>query len=246
MSAALKLISLNIERSKHLDLVENFLHTQMPDVACLQEVMEYDLERLSNALSTTQYAYEPVAMRPQENPPGAIGLAIFSKLPMQNIRKDYYVGEPGVLRDNIQADPATYNNMNRLVFSCEIEHGDNLFRIATTHFRWTPDGAADDGQRKDIAALFRVLEPLGEFVLAGDFNAPRGGEIFALLADRYKDNVPAKYKTSIDGSLHRSGPLPHMVDGIFSTPGHTVADVEMICGVSDHCALRANIEQKDS
>ena len=78
-------------------------------------------------------------------------------------------------------------------------------------------------------------------MLCGDFNAPRGGEIFGLLAQKYKDNVPQKYTTSIDGILHRAGPLPFMVDGLFSTPGYTVSHVEMVCGISDHCALIANV-----
>jgi len=93
--------------------------------------------------------------------------------------------------------------------------------------------------------LCAVLETLGDFVLAGDFNAPRGKEIFSLLAERYTDNIPQKYTSSIDGTLHKAGPLPYMIDGIFSTPLYEVVDVEMVCGVSDHCAFKAFVTKKE-
>lgn len=117
------------------------------------------------------------------------------------------------------------------------------FRIGTTHFTWTPDGEADEVQRTDIESLFAVLEKQGDIIFTGDFNAPRGKEIFSRLAERYHDNVPSEYTTSIDSTLHRAGDLPHMVDGIFSTSGYAVQNVRMVCGVSDHCALVAEVRK---
>src|SRR3569623_473248 len=107
----------------------------------------------------------------------------------------------------------------------DIERDGEMFRIATTHFPVTAHGEATDFQREDMKNLLSLLEKEGEFVLTGDFNAPRGGEIFAELASRYKDNIPPTITTSIDGMLHRAGQLPHMVDGIFSTPGYLVSNV---------------------
>jgi endonuclease/exonuclease/phosphatase family metal-dependent hydrolase len=241
--AALKLVSLNVERSKHLDRVVPFLQRENADVVCMQEFVEHDIDQLSQALQGASCVYEPLAKRPQDHPPGIIGLGIFSRLPMSARRADYYVGKPGVLLDNIQIDETTYNNMNRVVLSCDIEKEGNAFQIATTHFRWTPNGEPDQGQREDMMALLRVLTDLGQFVLCGDFNAPRGGEIFSMLASRFKDNIPVEYKTSIDGSLHRSGPLPYMVDGLFTTPGYVARDVRLQFGVSDHAAIIATISK---
>ena len=118
-----------------------------------------------------------------------------------------------------------------------------LYRVCTTHFRWTPDGEADDAQRTDMIALLSVLESLQDFVLVGDFNTPRGGDMFAELANRYKDNVPREFTSSLDPTLHRAAPLERMVDGIFTTPCYVVSDVEMISGISDHRALVANISR---
>jgi endonuclease/exonuclease/phosphatase family metal-dependent hydrolase len=131
------------------------------------------------------------------------------------------------------------------MLSCEIEKEGETFRVATTHFTWTPDGSADDYQRADVKKLLAILGGMGEFVLTGDFNAPRGGEIFGTLAEKYKDNVPSHYTTSIDGALHRAGPLELMVDGIFSTPGYAVSDVELVAGVSDHKAIVATVSSTD-
>lgn len=94
--------------------------------------------------------------------------------------------------------------------------------------------------------LPKLLETLGSFpelILAGDFNAPRGGEVFGTIAARYKDNIPPEYKTSIDGGLHRAGKLEYMVDGLFTTPQYIASKVRLIDGVSDHMAIVAEINR---
>lgn len=243
---SLKLVSLNIEQSKHLELVEPFLSAQEADIVCLQELIAADGERLQKASGLAYHAFEPMVMIPAESDT-PMGLGIFSRAPFVSTSAHYYAGAQGVLKDSVQEDSSTYNNLNRFAFMADVEKEGHLFRIATTHFRWTPDGKPDGAQREDIKNLLQVLEGLGEFVLAGDFNAPRGGEIFGMLAARYKDNIPPHYKTSLDISLHRAGKTKpeeledKMVDGLFSTSGYSVSDVELVPGVSDHCAIVANI-----
>ena len=122
--------------------------------------------------------------------------------------------------------------------------GDNRFTIGTTHFPWTPDGSASDHQRQACDQLLAVLGHR-ELLLCGDFNAPRGGEIFTRLAIHWHDNIPANYTTSIDPKLHSAGPLQLMVDGVFSTPCYQIRDVVLHQGVSDHCAITAKVSLKD-
>ena len=247
MSVSLKLISLNIERHKHLDLVEKFLAQRMPDVVCLQEVFEHDLERLARAFGATSTAFEPMGRLPEELPPGVMGVAILSRVPIRKMRAHYYAGIPGVLNDAIIGNKLTFQQLNKLVLTVELEKEGKPFRIATTHFTWTPDGAPDEFQRAHILKLLTVLEGLGEFVFCGDLNAPRGGEIFDMLSAKYKDNIPPHYETSLDISLHRAGKSrPHelenkMVDGLFSTPAYLASGVELVPGVSDHMAIVADI-----
>jgi len=248
MSASLKLISLNIERSKHLDVVLPFLKEQQADVVCLQEVMERDLSTLADAAGTLAQ-FVPMTLHSQEMPPGMMGVGIFSRLPVRASDVRYYGGDPAHLPELDQRDMTTWNNKNFPLASCEIIKNDTVFKVATTHFRWTPDGEPDDDQRQGIVRLLGLLATTGEFVLTGDFNAPRGGEIFSMLAGKYTDNVPPKYVTSLDIQLHRAGKTkPHelatkMVDGIFSTPTYVISDVELISGVSDHCAIVAAVSK---
>ena len=63
------------------------------------------------------------------------------------------------------------------------------------------------------------------------------------MSDRFKDNIPLRYTTSIDPNLHRAGALELMVDGLFSTPGYVVSDVALHSGVSDHCAITCAISR---
>ena len=241
MSVPLKLVSLNIEKDRHLDRITPFLSEQMPDVFCAQEVYESSIPVIAKALSGTAYVYVPMTGRPKENPPHMQGVAIFSRLPIKAQSVRYYVGRPDTVPDSDDNDPLTYNASNRMVVLCDIEKEGQLFRVGTTHFTWTPDGEPTDGQRSDMRALIALFDDAEELILTGDFNVSRGGELFGALAQRYKDNVPPHYTTSIDGNLHRKGQLNRMVDGIFSTPSYIVSDVEMISGVSDHCALVAKI-----
>ncbi len=245
MSASLKLVSLNIEKDRHLDRIVPFLLQHMPDVFCAQEVYESSIPVIAEALPGSEHVYVPMTRRPKENPPQMQGVAIFSRLPIKARDVRYYGGTPNSVPDSDDRDPSTYNASNRPLVICEVEKDGTIFRVVTTHFTWTPDGEPSDEQRNDVRVLLQILEPVNDLILCGDFNMPRGGELFGLLAERYKDNVPPQYTTSIDGDLHRCGQLNRMVDGIFSTPAYSVSHVEMVSGVSDHCALTAEISRKD-
>ena len=132
----------------------------------------------------------------------------------------------------------------RVVGIAEVEVSGSRFIICNTHFTWTPDGKTDQYQLEDLPKLLSILEHVGEFVLCGDFNAPRGKEIFDELARRYTDNVPPRFTSSIDGTRHKHGALHIVVDGIFSTSPYVIRDFSMVHGVSDHCALTATVTRK--
>lgn len=242
---SIKLVSLNIERSKHLDIVLPFLGAQKPDVVCVQEILKNDIMQFVATLGGAEYVFAP-AFRHMETPDNPIvGEAIFSRLRI--VRKDirYYVGNANDVPESSPSEAAKTGRSpkNCALVTAEVEKEGSMFIIGTTHFTWSPAGMATSEQRINMRKLLGTLEMQENLVLTGDFNAPRGGEIFSMLADRYKDNVPAHYTTSIDGNLHRAGQLDLMVDGLFSTPGYAVSNVRMICGVSDHCALSAEISR---
>ena len=241
MSASLKLICLNIEKDKHLDRVIPSLISERPDVFCVQEIYESSVLKIAGALTSTEHIYAPMTGRPKEQPPEIQGLAIFSRVPIRKRAVKYYVGTPATVPDSVEGDPSTYNFNNRMVVACDVEKDGEIFRIATTHFTWTSDSQPTDEQRQDMRTMLDALEEMGEFALCGDFNVPRGGEMFSLIAAKYKDDIPLRYSSSLDPELHRAGHLPIMVDGLFTTPGYMASDVHLEFGISDHAAIIATI-----
>ncbi len=240
MSATLKIIQLNIERSKHLELVVAFLRAEATDVVCMQELMQRDIAMFEESLAM-RCSYAPNCFHPAEdNNPGVMGIGIFSKWPTKT-DVEVYNGTIDPLPVHTPGIPGT--TANPLVWAT-IEKEGEIFIIGTTHFTVALNGGVNDLQRDHLQKMLALLTNKEEFLLTGDFNAPRGGEIFSELAAKYKDNIPLEYASSIDGSLHRAGPLPYMVDGIFSTPGYEVSEVVMKSGVSDHCAFIASVEKK--
>jgi len=242
----LRIVQLNTERSNHLARIRPFLEDTQPDVVCLQEFPEPHIAEFEKLLGA-----ESVFIPMTQYTDGVVqGLCLFSRYPVKN----KYVERYGGSTDEVpEFDDTSFESIHATVrfslMACDIETEGEAYHIGTTHFPVTDRGEATDYQRTDMQALLALLRDQGELVFSGDFNAPRGGEIFSTLADRYTDNVPPKYKTSIDLDLHRAGKehaerlSTKMVDGIFSTSGYRVSDVEMTCGVSDHCALVAKVEK---
>lgn len=244
----MKLISINIEEEKHLDSVQRFLEQEHPDVVCMQEVHEVDLQEFARKLGMQAVMGQMSLMgrgdhmKPPFHP---FGIGILSRFPIQNIRRAYYQEQEGPPKNYV------FNGNPRedyhLLLYANIRKGNTNFTIGTTHFIWTPDGEADDLQRENLEKLLAILKDIPEFVFCGDFNAPRGREIFDTIAQHYKDNIPQQYTTSIDVNLHRLGEKlrgePLMVDGIFSTRHYNVQNVRLVEGVSDHMAVVAEISK---
>ena len=242
MKRTLKLISINIEIDRHLDAVESFLAKEQPDVACIQELPVSDIERIGKAMNAPYHVYAP--MTRWLDPHEVIGVGIFSTRPFVSQSVGYYRGNAENIQDlDSTSVEASNRTKNLALVSAEIEKEGTRFQVATTHFTWNPDGEADDFQREDIQKLLALTERFPELVLAGDFNAPRGKEIFEILRKRYTDNIPPEYTTSIDGNFHRRGQLNMMVDGLFTSKGYQASNVRLQFGVSDHAGIVADIEK---
>lgn len=243
-SNSLKLVSLNLEGHKHLDLQVPFFRAQLPDVLCMQEVFESDFSFLKNELGM-HGVFAPMCRHAHENGAEIFeswGVAILTKLSMPTMQARYYFGDPQIIHEFVNSVVSPQEHMNKVLMYADVLNSEGTrFSVGTTHFTWTPNGQSNDRQRQDLRALFKELEAIPEIVFCGDFNAPRGGEIFNAIAQRYKDNIPVHYTTSIDGNLHHKGQLEYMVDGLFSTSEYTVHNVCLESGVSDHCATVADI-----
>ncbi len=241
----MKLISLNIELNKHLDLIFPFLQKEKPDVLCLQEVLEEDIPKIQELLNY-DVIFKPCSYATNEyylaQRGKRLGVAIFAKK-INSSGFDYYVGK----EENINKPFSEYNkeDKNKVVVWVDIfDEKNNLFKIATTHLPVTDAGESTPYQLMTAESLLKSLEKFDEIILCGDMNAPRGNKTFTLLNSKYADNIPFEYKTSIDQNIHRVHGLMYMVDCLFTTPAYKTSDVKLVDGLSDHMAIVANIEKK--
>lgn len=239
----IKFASVNIEHNLHNISVLKFLKDNRPDVFCLQELLQVDIPMFESELGVkcvfAPMAETPVVRGDLSSPTTLIGVGIFSNSPFKNSSAHYYFGDSNVIPPFYRDSKTGVLLTNKVLLQAKIVFYDDVYTFATTHFTWTPDGKVNNDQKVDLSNLFKVLDLIPEFVLAGDFNAPRGGEIFAQIENKYKDNIPKHYSTSIDKNLHRAGDLQLMVDGLFSTPTYEISEVELCDGVSDHMAIKA-------
>lgn len=237
----LKLISLNIEGNFHLDKVIPFLVQESPDVICLQEVFKTNLSLLENKLSMRAHFY-PMADVDKPHPLnfpqlGKIGLAILTHLPSSPPKHQHYKKS----RSQLPFIGYQSDLENRLVLWTTLKKDRQNFTIATTHFTWAMPNDADKNQAPSLKKLLKILKTIPEFILCGDFNAPRGQKTFDCLATHYQDNIPLHITTTIDPQLHRKKNLKLVVDGLFTTPHYSTKNVKIQSGLSDHCAIIANI-----
>lgn len=236
-----RLISLNVERSRHLDRILPLLERLEPDVACLQELVPGDIPAISARTGLRHAHFAQMTVHPSDGLP--FGVGILARRPFTTTDLVPYAGggDGAMLFDRTTEESKLATCRYLAVRATVADEGGPLV-VATTHFPWTPDGEARPFQ---TAAVERLIAGLGggPLVLTGDFNAPRGGAIFGALARTWSDCIPPHVTTSIDPVLHRAGPLELMVDGLFVTPDYHAADVAMHAGVSDHQAISATIRR---
>lgn len=233
---SLRIVSVNIEGDKHLPKVSEFLRKENADVVALAEVMEKSVDFLAGD-SYPHRVYASNVVKPE----GEMGVAFLSRYPLIS-QTPFYCGE--YTPDSLP--PFGRGTHAPVVLFAEVQKEGDTFRLGVVHFSWTQDGGVDERQRRHTQKLLDYLEERGEFILMGDFNMPRGGEMYSLLAAHYHDNIPAHVTTTIDPYLHRvnignPGKLAFVVDYIWTTPQYHAENVQIVSGVSDHCAVKSDI-----
>lgn len=234
----LKIVSLNIEQDKHFDRIMPFLKEYHPDVVLMQEVFFKDISFLEKTLKMNSVFAILNTFRDREN--SEFGLVTLSALESKS-NSIYYRGDPANPPALGKGEAA---NQARAILVTDLMKGKDRYRVINTHFTWTPDGQPSERQYIDVDIMLQHLSHFSDFVLCGDFNAPRGKPIFDKIAAKYKDNIPPQITTTIDKHLHRAGDLNLVVDGMFTTPKYQVNSIEIISGLSDHCAVKATVSLK--
>ncbi|MBU2103604.1 endonuclease/exonuclease/phosphatase family protein [Patescibacteria group bacterium] len=240
----LSLVHLNIERDKHYKRIEPFLREQKPDVVCMQEIFERDIPFFREVLDAECF-FVPMALNKSIHGMSPEGIAVFSRTGFTSTTFHQLGGREGDLIPYVEGTPGEKNETQRYVLALvEVPYEGKMYSIGTTHFPVTYKGEINEIQEGVLDAFLAATDSIESCLITGDFNAPRGKEIFTKLSENFTDNVPEHYKSSLDDNLHRAGPIPFMVDGLFSRGNHRVQNVGMQCGVSDHCALTAVVEQE--
>lgn len=229
----IRLLNLNIEGHRHLERIIQFLTNNHFDLIMLQEVFEDDITKISSAVQI-EPIFKPALLK--DNVPW--GNVCFSKVPHQKYLDAYYVGSETQVKEYDHNHP---ENQCKSIVGTSFLYNDKQHTILSTHFTWSPQGQPTDKQRIELQKLFDSLNNYSSFVMSGDFNTPRGTEIFDTMATKYKDNIPQHITTTIDGNFHKAGHLPYVVDGLFSTQDYLISNVKVIDGLSDHCAITAEI-----
>ncbi|NCN07053.1 MAG: endonuclease/exonuclease/phosphatase family protein [Candidatus Pacebacteria bacterium] len=231
----LKLLSINIEGHKHLDRWLPVVKKLQPDVLCLQEIFASDVTEIGTELNMSVQMVPTVDVSKKHSYTieilGESGLAILTNLPATEVEVSQYGGPEEI---GFFQEP---NDGQRFLIQSTVTKDGKKYSVATTHFTWSNAGQATKLQHEDFSRLKPIIESYDELILCGDFNVPRGGEIFSKFTELLNDNLPEKYTTTIDEKFHYAGKLDLVVDTIFSTNNYRVNNCHPINGLSDHMGV---------
>jgi len=233
-----KILSLNIEGDKHLPQVIKLVKQENPDIVCLQEVFEEDFHLFHRQFDMKGIFMPAVWIdspgKPGFGKQGPFGIALFSRLSGE-FGGNYYFKRRSSELPRYRGQP---NAGHRCLVWQKIENGP---MVATTHFTWSKNGLATQKQRRELASLLQLLDKLQSDVVCGDFNAPRGNEIWSAISRKLTDNIPSETKTTLDPDLHYAHGIELVVDGFFTNPNNRlkIKSIKLIDKVSDHLAISA-------
>ena len=241
----MKLIAINIQNNFHNAVVLDFLKKENPDVLCLQELLEEEVEFFKKEMEMEGKFQAIGYIRGVTYPTikeKKYGIGIFAKKIIES-GSEFYAGQEKNIIKSFEEYMSDENfRKNRALVWIKMEDKNKIpFTIITSHLPDTYKGETTPYQIEVVSSFMKSLEKFKEFIFCGDTNAPRGKEAFSLIAQKYKDNIPSEYTTSIDQNLHRVKDLQNMVDGLFTTPTYKASDVKLIDGLSDHMAIVAEI-----
>lgn len=234
-----KIVSLNMEMHKHYNRVFPFLEKESADIVCLMEAPEEITPRLEKLGYQTSFA--PMFVSKRDEVTRTIGLILGTRT-KHTSKATYYV--PEHVRNGNDSTSFPYLMGN-------IATSDGIYRVGVLHGPVTPAGKEDAFQVTSYGTLLNLLKKEQPHILCGDFNMPRAyNNNYEHFLEVYKDEIPAKYTSSLDRALHTLGTradldMPifdiFMVDYIFSQTPYYTENVRLEFGVSDHAAIVADL-----
>lgn len=244
----INLLSLNVEGSRHKDLVLSFIDKESPDVISLYEAPTSLINQLTQRGYFTTFA--PMCTHNPVAPNDTIGILMATKLP-HTTTTHYYKSQ------NNRITPHDKHDAHSKSYPCvtaSIVKDNQTYTITSTHLYDTWNGHETKEQTDCVTKLLGHLATLPPHILCGDFNMPRGYNTnYDRFTQIYTDEIPTIYQSSLDQSLHRAGKRTdlnapifdiYMVDYVFSMPEYEITNVTLEFGVSDHAAVLAQINKR--
>ena len=254
---ALNILTLNVGRMLQ-ERTRGYLSALTgPDVLLLQDLPYRDLSLL-------EY-YPHVVFAPMTNHfingvRAVVGVAVASRYFLTDVMHHTTWGD-GLLKDlqgindknqrhlGAKSDVLVETSEDRVVICAKVVKGLEEYDVATTHGMWVRDGIVNDVQRHSTkllrGALAKEVSRRGGLVFAADMNMARGGEIYRMLGETLRDEMPPEIENTLDPDhpyVKRGGKV--VTDYVMTANRRTiyqVADVSLHPGVSDHCAVSATI-----
>jgi endonuclease/exonuclease/phosphatase family metal-dependent hydrolase len=237
---------------KLFENIKKFIRHEQPDILALQEVhhAEYaptekewhTVQKLTNILGYTHYAYAPSMAKNQEGGKKIqYGNAVLSRVPIRSTRSIFYdVPYNGAYEDI----PNDYRFTPRNLQHAELDAGSTMLHLFNTQGIWGFDGK-DNPRRLNMGKII-AKEIAGKIpaILAGDMNVQENSKTIKKI-ERHMSNVfKGELKTSFNLRRKPADKFSEaVVDMIFASPEikigrhYTTHD-----NVSDHLALVAEIE----
>ncbi len=264
----IKIIHLNIERSKHVREIIKLIQKEEPDVLCFEEAMYKDVKKIAFDFSYN-LAFAPLlVLENQAEEKEAEGSAILSKFLISDVEKYKYNDQQTkdilvrredqvISKKGVRPQDRFLYNYTLLNVSIKDNKGKTI-NIATTHFPVVDHQSPglpshklnslkdiDNLEHSDIylenliSKLRKINNPL---IFTADLNNARGEYVYDQLAHELIDIVPQSVTSTIDPNLHRRSDLKLVVDTIMISPDIKVKKFSVLDNISDHKALLAQLE----
>jgi endonuclease/exonuclease/phosphatase family metal-dependent hydrolase len=250
----IKVISLNIWKSKILDNTIEFIRQEMPDILCLQEV--YDSKDPAHpekyrAFSVLQETFPEYTGNVHEVeylqvlPEGKIphGIAVLSKFQVSAHTADHFVRpmdeEYYDLREN-------FPNVSHAIQVVTLETPDGFVNVCNLHGVWDMNGDDYTPARKNMSdAILRNVKGRERVIITGDTNAKLTNKCLTDIMETYKSVVDPARTHSTFNMRRKSDPgyATAAVDVILHGPEFRVIDAGVPdVDASDHLPVVATLE----
>lgn len=241
----MKLLQLNAWGARLGHQVADLLKEQSPDIACLQEVIEFEgdavlcasLGDLQESGAFKESFHSPVFSFNMTNKPAHFGNAILSLAPATKT-ETIFTNLEYKADFSFESDDYNIRNLQHAVF----EHAGTTLHILNHHghhVRTHKNGNEETiRQMRQIADYLQTLD--GAVILAGDFNLAPHSKSLEII-NELLENQSVKHELSTTRTPLTS--KTEVCDYIFTSSSIRVQDFRMLdTVVSDHAALLLDFE----